>query len=144
MTFEFDLTDDVHARALRSLETEQIGWLGSNGRNGYPHAVPVWFLWHEGAVMVFSQPGAAKVKNLRADPRAMFHLESGADGERLQVWQGQAELSAEPSAVWFERVGDSFFGKYRAGYERLGWSRDDMQKDYSVAVLFRPEKLIAW
>ena len=142
--FRLDPSNDVHARALARLESEQIGWLGSNGRNGYPHAVPIWFLWHEGQALIFSPPGAAKTKNLRADPRAMFHLEAGDDGEQLQVLQGLAELSDEPSGVWFERVGDAFFEKYRAGYARLGWSRDDMARDYSVTIVFRPEKLIAW
>lgn len=142
--FRLDPANDVHARALARLESEQIGWLGSNGRNGYPHAVPVWFLWHEERVLVFSAPGAAKTKNLRADARAMFHLEAGDDGEQLHVLQGVAELSDDPSSVWFERVGDAFFGKYRAGYERLGWSREYMAENYSVAIVFRPEKLIAW
>ena len=142
--FHLDPGDDVHARALARLESEQIGWLGSTGRDGYPHAVPVWFLWHEGVVLVFTQPKAAKTKNLRADPRAMFHLEAGDDGEQLQVLQGVVELSDEPSSAWFERVGDAFFEKYHAGFERLGWSRERMAADYSVVVVFRPEKLIAW
>jgi PPOX class probable F420-dependent enzyme len=148
--FRLDEANAVHARALARLRTEQIGWLGSTGRDGFPHAVPVWFLWHcdaesgGGAALVFSQPGAAKVKNLRADPRALFHLEAGADGEQLQVLQGTAELSAEPTAVWLDRVREAYLAKYGAGIERLGSTAASFAADYSTTIVVRPHKLIAW
>ncbi|MBN9171243.1 MAG: pyridoxamine 5'-phosphate oxidase family protein, partial [Microbacterium sp.] len=50
--FRLDPADDVQGRALAALESEEIGWLGSTGRDGFPHAVPVWFLWHDDAVVV--------------------------------------------------------------------------------------------
>lgn len=140
----WDRSNDVHSRALARLESEEIGWLGSTGRDGYPHAVPVWFLWHEDAVLTFSQPRAAKARNLRADPRAMFHLEAGEDGEQLLVLQGTAELSPEPAAAWFERIGETYLAKYQAGLDRLGWTVERMAGDYSLAVVIRPHKLIAW
>ena len=139
-----DPANEVHARALHRLGTERIGWLGTNGRDGYPHAVPVWFLWHDDAVLVFSQPTTAKVRNLRADPRAMFHLEAGADGEQLQVLQGTAELLAESTAVWAERVGKAYLQKYAAGIAHLGWTPEKMFADYSTVIRLRPHKLIAW
>ncbi|MBN9154679.1 MAG: TIGR03618 family F420-dependent PPOX class oxidoreductase [Microbacterium sp.] len=142
--FRLDPADDVQGRALAALESEEIGWLGSTGRDGFPHAVPVWFLWHDDAVVVFSQPHAAKARNLRADPRAMFHLEAGDDGERLAVLQGTAELSEEPSSVWAERIGDAYAAKYRDGLARLNLTLDGMAEDYSLTIVVRPHKLIAW
>ena len=142
--FRLDPANDVHARTLESLRTEEIGWLGSNGRDGFPHAVPVWFLWHDDAVLTFSQPHAAKVRNLRADPRAMLHLEAGDDGERMQVLQGTVEISDEPAAAWFERIGDAYLAKYQTGLDNLGWSVERMTGDFSLALILRPHKLIAW
>lgn len=139
-----DPANEVHARALRRLQTERIGWLGTNGRDGYPHAVPVWFLWHDDAVLVFSQPPTAKVRNLRADPRAMFHLEAGADGEQLQVLQGTAELLTEPTEAVAERVGEAYLQKYASGIEHLGWTPEKMYADYSTVIRLHPHKLIAW
>lgn len=143
-SFALDPTDPVHARALARLESETIGWLGTIGRDGYPHAVPVWFLWHDGAVLVFSQPRTAKVRNLRTDPHAFLHLEAGVDGEQLQVLQGIAELSPEPTSAWIERVGDAYLAKYAAGIAHLGWTPGKMYADYSTAIVLRPQKLIAW
>ena len=142
--FRLDPAEDVHARVLQRLRTEEIGWLGSTGRNGYPHAVPVWFLWHNDAILTFSQPHAAKARNLRADPRAMFHLESGLHGEHMQVLQGVAEFSDLDAAQWLDRVGDAYLAKYQAGLDRLGWTVRRLTDDYSLAIIVRPRKLIAW
>jgi PPOX class probable F420-dependent enzyme len=142
--FRLDPANDVHARALEALRTEEIGWLGSTGRDGFPHAVPVWFLWHDDAVLVLSQPQAAKARNLRADPRAMFHLEAGDDGERLVVLQGTAELSDEPSSVWAERIADAYAAKYAEGMARLDLDVDKMAAEYSLTIIVRPHKLISW
>lgn len=142
--FRLDPADPVHARALGRLAAEEIGWLGSIGRDGYPHAVPVWFVWADDAVVVFSQPPAAKVKNLRADPHALFHLEAGDDGEQLQVLRGLAEVSAEPTSAWMERVGEAYLAKYGEGIERLGSTPERFAAEYSVAIVLRPHSLIAW
>ena len=32
----FDPTDDIHARTLSRLASEQIAWIGTTGRDGYP------------------------------------------------------------------------------------------------------------
>lgn len=142
--FRLDPADDVHARALQRLRTEEIGWLGSTGRNGYPHAVPVWFLWHDDAVLTFSQPGAAKVRNLRRDPRAMLHLEAGADGEQLQVLQGDAEISDRSTGDWMTEVEAAYRAKYTAGLRHLGWELQRIVDDYSTAILLRPHRMLAW
>lgn len=139
-----DPSNPVHARAQERLETEPIGWLGSTGRDGFPHSVPVWFLWHEGTVVIFSPPGAAKTRNLQADPRAVFHLEAGHDGEQLHALQGTVELSADPTSVWLERVGDAYLAKYAAGIEALRSTPERFAKEYSVAIVLHPHKLIAW
>jgi len=136
--------DPRHAKALERLRTEEIGWLGSIGRDGFPHAVPVWFLWQDDVAYVFSQPTAAKVKNLRANPNAMLHLEAGETGDDMHVLQGTAEVSPEPTTAWLDRIGDAYLAKYTAGLARLGWAPERMWNDYSTVVIFRPHKLIAW
>ncbi len=142
--FHPDAADPVHARLLDRLRAEEIGWLGSTGRDGYPHAVPVWFLWHDDTVLIFSSPGAAKVKNLRADPRALFHLEGGPRGEHLQLLQGTVEFSDWPTSAWLEQVGDAFLQKYAEGIVEFGATPESFAADYPLALVFRPHKFIGW
>ncbi|MGA7149741.1 MAG: pyridoxamine 5'-phosphate oxidase family protein, partial [Microbacterium sp.] len=63
--FAFDPADEVHACALARLDSEQVAWFGTIGRDGFPHAVPIWFLWRDGRALIMSEPATAKVRNLR-------------------------------------------------------------------------------
>lgn len=142
--FVFDPTDGVHARSLARLDSEQIAWLATTGRDGYPHAVPVWFLWHESRVLVFSEPLTAKVRNIRNDPRVALHLEAGEDHEQLTVLRGTAELSARSTTEWLDAVGDDYARKYRTGLAGLKLTLPEMAARYSVVIEITPRQLIAW
>jgi PPOX class probable F420-dependent enzyme len=142
--FVFDAADEVHARTLARLESEQVAWLGTTGTDGYPHAVPIWFLWLGDRAVIMSEPRTAKVRNIRADPRVLVHLEAGADGEQLTVLRGAAALSPEPSSAWLPRIGDAYSAKYDEWMLRLGLTTQTMAERYSVLIEVTPHKLIAW
>ena len=112
--FVFDPAVKTHARTLERLETEQVAWLGTIGRDGYPHAVPIWFLWQDGRALIMSEPETAKVRNIRANDRVLLHLEAGADGEQLNVLPGVATLSPQPSTAWLPRIAAPYTAKYDA------------------------------
>lgn len=142
--FHFDPANPVHTRALARLGTEEVAWLGTIDRHGFPHAVPVWFLWEDDTIQVLVQPGSVKTRNVRRDPKVLVHFETDAEGEDVTVFQGLAELSEESAAEWIERLREPYLAKYRAGLERLGWSLDRMTGDYSTVLRVRPTKLIGW
>ena len=142
--FEFDPANDVHARALSRLASEQIAWIGTTGRDGFPHAVPVWFLWRDGRALIFSEPATAKVRNLRADGRVVLHLEAGDDHEQLTVLRGTATLSSRPTVEWLDAVGDEYAQKYAGGLAGLKMTLPEMAVRYSVVIEITPRQLIAW
>ena len=142
--FAFDPANEVHARTLRRLETEQVAWFGTIGRDGFPHAVPIWFLWRDGLALIMSEPATAKVRNLRENDRVLLHLEAGHDGEQLTVLRGTAAISPEPSSAWVERIGDAYTAKYDAWLQRLNLTTATMAEKYSVMIEVTPLKLIAW
>lgn len=144
MTFTFDPEDEVHLRALARLESEEIAWLVTLGRDGYPHAVPVWFLWLDGKAVVFSEPKTAKVANIRADARVALHLEAGVDGEQLTVLRGTAVLHDDAAPSWVADIGDDYGAKYEAGLRNLELTTASMLDRYTTVIEFTPEKLIAW
>ena len=140
-----DPANEVHARALRRFETERIAWIATVGENGFPHAVPVWFVWHEGTVLFASEPGSVKVKNARRDARVLVHLDSGDDGEQLTVLQGTAELFADAASDWLGGpIGDAYLPKYADLLPALNLTPESMFARYSTVVRVTPLKLIAW
>lgn len=144
MSFEFDPDDQVHLRSLARLESEKIAWIVTSGRDGYPHAVPVWFLWLEGKAIVFSEPKTAKVANIRADDKVALHLGAGADGEQLTVLRGTAVLHDDAAIEWVADIGDDYTAKYEDGLRGLELTAASMAQRYSTVIEFTPEKLIAW
>ena len=139
-----DPTNDVHARALARLGEERIAWFTTIGRDGFPHAVPVWFIVHDDSVLVLSEPATAKVRNLRANDHALVHLEAGADGEHLTVLQGRATISDRPATEWIDEIGAIYEAKYRGGLAGISLTLETMAAKYSSVIQLRPEKLIAW
>ena len=142
--FVFDPTNDVHARTLARLGSEPVIWLGTSGTDGFPHAVPVWFVWHDGRVIILSEPKTAKVRNIRADDKVLAHLEAGDDGEQLTVLRGTAALSPESATEWLARIGDQYTVKYEEWMLRLDLTMTSMAARYSTVIEVTPVKLIAW
>ena len=139
-----DPADDIHARALARLASEEVAWLGTIGRDGYPHAVPIWFLVHDNRLLVLSEPATAKVRNLRENPHAFLHLEAGENGDHLTVLQGTATLSERPTAEWLDAIGERYAAKYAEGLVRQKLTLESMAARYSTVIVFEPVKLIAW
>jgi len=142
MTFEFDPADARHARSLARLESEQVAWFGTIGRDGFPHAVPIWFLWRDGRALIMSEPETAKVRNLRENDHAIFHLETGDDGEQWTILRGTAAISPEPSMQWLDRIEADYTAKYDEWMQRLGLTTRSMAEHYSAVIEFTPAKAI--
>jgi PPOX class probable F420-dependent enzyme len=139
-----DPSRDVDARALQRLDEERLIWIGTVGPDGFPHAVPVWFLVHDDRILVLSEPKTAKVRNIRANSHALLHLEAGDDGEKLTLLQGTATVSETPTPEWLSAIGAAYATKYERGLAGLGLTVETMAERYSVVIEFVPVKLIAW
>lgn len=64
-------------------------WLVTHWPDGRPHAMPVWAVWHDGALWFSSSRGSRKARNLAADPRCVLTTEDAANPV---VVEGTAEL----------------------------------------------------
>jgi PPOX class probable F420-dependent enzyme len=64
-------------------------WLATRWPDGRPHAMPVWAVWHAGALWFSSSKKSRKACNLAADPRCVLTTE---DPTNPVVVEGEAEL----------------------------------------------------
>jgi PPOX class probable F420-dependent enzyme len=140
-----DLTGDENEKTRRMLREETIAWFTTVSADGRPHAVPVWVLWFDDRVIVFSQPGTVKVAHVRAGSPVLVHLNAGGPhGDDVVILEGRAEVSDRPSSAWLEDFGEEYFRKYSDAIEAFGMSAGDIAERYSAALVFTPEKLLAW
>ena len=75
--------------------------LATNGQDGYPHVVAMWYTVKDGSILMTSYGRAQKIVNLRRDPRATVLVESGAKYKELKgvMVRGRVELSEGPAAL---------------------------------------------
>lgn len=115
-------------------------WIASVRSSGRPHAVPVWGAWLDD-VFFFMGTGR-KIRNLRANPQAVVHLESG---DEVVIVEGHFEEICRPSQELLQRVDEEFVRKYETyrPSEHLGGQSSSSFPPEGLFAVY-PQLVIAW
>lgn len=136
-----DTTTAAGARAAERLEEELIAWLTTVNANGQPQSSPIWFLWEDGGIMLFSLAKTPRLTNILANPAISFHLNSDADGGDIVTLEGTARIDDEPVP---EATLAAYFAKHDAKIVENAWTRDSFRADYPVLVRIRLTRARVW
>ena len=93
--------------AVERLEQARNYWVCTAGRDGRPHAAPVWGLWLAGAFWFSSDPMSRKGRNLGHGGEIAVHLESG---DEVVVIEGVVERVTR--ADLYTAFADGYEAKY--------------------------------
>ena len=66
------------------LEEQKTVTCATNGRHGFPHLMPLWFVLREGRIWAWTYAKSQKVRNLERDPRATLQVETGIEYAELR------------------------------------------------------------
>jgi hypothetical protein len=97
------------------LATEKKVICATNGRDGWPHLMPLFFVVRGDELWAWTFAKSQKVKNLERDPRATLQIEAGTEYEELRgvMFECQVLLHRELDDV--VALGLEIFDKYNAG-----------------------------
>lgn len=129
------------ARILRFLEREPIVWLSTVRPDGSPHLVPIWFSWDGEALLIFSKPGAQKVRNLRARPSVMLALGDAEEDFDVGLIEGRAELLDRPTR---DVLPVSHLAKYAGQLAATGLDAETYAATYSQVIRIVPDDFLGW
>ena len=130
--------DRDHAHAEARLRREKVAWLTTVRRDGQPQSSPVWFLYVNGEIVVYSKPTTQKVRNVRANAKVAVHLRDVDEGSDIVSIEGTAEIDQSyPSAAAIP----DYVTKYRSMITDINMDPDSFAKSYSVPVRIRPSKI---
>ena len=91
--------------AEERLATARNYWIVTTGPAGAPHAMPVWGLWADGAVVFSTSPESRKGRNLARNPRVVVHLESGDEVVVLEGTVARVELDGALADAYDAKYG---------------------------------------
>ncbi len=108
-------------------------WVATTRTSGHPHVVPVWGVWLCDLFHFFTDSDSLKARNIRRDPRAAVHLESGdqvviLEGE-LESMPATAEIVSAYAAKYDTSLGDSPGDVFTLNAAKvLAWTESDFPK----------------
>jgi PPOX class probable F420-dependent enzyme len=136
--FSIDTSTDFGKRISKQLEDERVVWLTTVGKSGTPAPNPVWFVWHEGDLLISSQRHKAKLHNITAQPRVSVNFNATHGGGDVGVISGTAAVDAEPLSGDVLAI---YNAKYSDDMAGLGYTTEQFHSEYSVVIRITPEKL---
>jgi len=135
---KLDLNTEFGQRVQRRLFQEAVIWLTTVDPDGSPQPRPVWFLWDGEAVLIYSQPGAHKLRHIEKNPQVALNFNSDEEGGDVVVILGHAEIQ-KPSTP--ANQVSAYLEKYRGGIAGIEMTPESFSQEYSIAIRVKPERL---
>ncbi len=133
-----DPATEAGAQVIERLERELIAWLTTVSPAGQPQSSPIWFLWADGDILMYSRLGAPRTRNVAAQPRVSLNLNTDGDGDEVVTFEAEARI--DPDAPPASAV-PGFIAKYRRLLDEYGWSAEKFSADYPTTIRIRPTRL---
>lgn len=137
MTASIDRSSPTGARAMERLATDKIGWLTTINPDGQPQSSPIWFLWEDGEIFIYSAKRAPRNANIEAQPRVAFNLHTDAGGGEVITLEGTARY--DPNAPRCSENA-AYLEKYGGFLTEYGWDAAYMEREYPYAIRITPTR----
>ena len=96
------MTNDQRDAFLRG---RRYGILTTNGADGIPMPIPLWFEWDGQRARLFSAAGAPKLRRIAADPRVALLAPNNPDEpEQWVLIKGRASVVADDGLALAQRL----------------------------------------
>jgi PPOX class probable F420-dependent enzyme len=109
---QIKMTDDDVAAFLAE---EKVVVVATNGRDGYPHQMPLWYVVRDSGLVAWTYAKSQKIKNLERDPRATLTIEKGVEYQELHGVMLKCDVTLITDTEQVAEVGIEIFKKYSGG-----------------------------
>jgi PPOX class probable F420-dependent enzyme len=125
------------------LAEEKTVTCATNGRDGFPHLMPLWFVLREGRIWAWTYAKSQKVRNLERDPRATLQVETGIEYAELRGVMLRCEVTIHRDVEVVTEFSAELVGRYAGGAEG---TRDAFAKQAPkrVALEFVERDRVTW
>jgi nitroimidazol reductase NimA-like FMN-containing flavoprotein (pyridoxamine 5'-phosphate oxidase superfamily) len=129
------LTDEELAELLREARTMRAGTVSLDG---WPHVVPLWFVWHAGAIWIHNLRKSRRSRDLAGGSRVALCIDNGQEYFELRgaiLYGTPVEVDPDDPDLPLvrKRFGDKYFGGTEVPDTR---SHQWMKMD--------PQRIVSW
>jgi general stress protein 26 len=127
------------------LTQERVMACATNGRDGWPHVVPLWYVIREGQIWGWTYAKSQKARNLERDDRATLQVEAGERYEELRGVMVEARTVVHSDVETVLQVGREILERYGSG--ALGEEFIEVvraQAAKRVGLQFVPVRVVSW
>ena len=119
------------------LQGRRYGILTTNGADGVPIPIPLWFEWDGERARFFSGARAAKLRRIAADPRVPLLAPNNPDEPeqwvlikgRASAVEGDAYALARRLAARYWDLSDAAHARTLKGWENESWAIVEIEPD---------------
>jgi PPOX class probable F420-dependent enzyme len=101
--------------AAAFLDEQRIVVVATNGRDGWPHLMPLWYVVRDGELWSWTYAKSQKVRNLERDSRATLQVEAGVEYQELRGVMVKAEVVVHRETADVAALGREIFTRYSGG-----------------------------
>lgn len=133
-----NFSDELGQRTWERINTERVIWLTTISSKGIPQPRPVWFVWDNGDIIIYSSKHAKKLAHISVNPNVSLNFNAGADGYDVQVILGKARADHDlpPS-----NLNKAYSEKYGAEILTLDMDEEKYAGVFNVGIRITPVKL---
>jgi PPOX class probable F420-dependent enzyme len=108
------MSDDEAAAFLAAQRTVICA---TNGRDGWPHLMPLWYVVRDGRLWSWTYAKSQKTRNLERDPRATVQVEAGTEYQELRGVMLECDVTIHRETEDVAALGVEIFTRYTGGGE---------------------------
>jgi general stress protein 26 len=97
------------------LDAEKTVICATNGKSGFPHLMPLWYLVRDGEIWAWTYAKSQKVLNLERDQRATLQIEAGTEYQELRGVMIEANTIIHHDLDVVSAFGAKLFERYSGG-----------------------------
>jgi PPOX class probable F420-dependent enzyme len=119
------------------LEEERTVICATNGRDGFPHLMPLWYVVRSGVIWAWTFAKSQKVRNLERDPRATLEVEAGEEYSQLRGVMLKTDVTIHRDTELVSEFGVELFARYGRS------APDDLAEEVRAMVRAQAPKRVA-
>jgi general stress protein 26 len=94
------------------LDEQRTVICATNGREGWPHLMPLWYVVRDGRLWSWTYAKSQKTRNLERDSRATVQVEAGTDYDQLRGVMFECEVTLHRDVDDIAALGLEIFARY--------------------------------